>query len=314
MAFSQQVHKTIEGFLDSDDDAGDAAMATTLAPPQPAPAAALPPPVPLSRSSESAMGVRGDRIVLPANMNGVVGETRVAEMHRNLTAMHRHAIRSSAPRLPPQGSVVDRPSDIAERQSPTAARPTAGAATTRPKYEPYHLVQRQQRDAPDDSVVDPTSDYTQDWRQYRVPLLKCQRWWEWAHGIIDLRPLFDTKRNATAGTQLSVAFAASRWVLARHACEFKVGMARTLGSRWELYQSSPDKWTPTHAFIVLHVRGRDAVGFAEAGLIGMLKECGEFDDQLNVNYRNNDKGGGGPRHERELDDWFYVYLATKSES
>ena len=91
-------------------------------------------------------------------------------------------------------------------------------------------------------------------------------------------------------------------------------MARTLGSRWELYQASPDRWTPTHVFIVLHVRGRDAVGFAEAGLIGMLKECGEFDDQLNVNYRNNDKGGGGPRHERELDDWFYVYLATTSES
>ena len=314
MAFSQQVHNTLERFLDEDDDAGDAAAATTLAPPQPAPAAALPPPEPLSGSSESAMGVRGDRIVLPANMNGVVGATRVAEMTRNLTAMHRPAIRSSAPRPAPQVSVVDRPLDIAERPSPTAARPVAGAATTRHRYDPYHLVRRQQREAPADSVLDPTGDYTQDWRQYRVNLLRCGRWWEWDHGIIDLRSLFHTKSNATAGTQLSVAFAACRWVLCRYACDFKVGMARTLGSRWELYQSSPDRWTPTHVFIVLHVRGRDAVGFAEAGLIGMLKECGEFDDQLNVNHRNNDKGGGGPRHERELDDWFYVYLATRSES
>ena len=65
-------------------------------------------------------------------------------------------------------------------------------------------------------------------------------------------------------------------------------------------------------FIVLHVRGREAVGFAEAGLIGMLHACGEYDNALNINYRNHDKGGSGPRHERELDDWFWVYLATRS--
>ena len=61
---------------------------------------------------------------------------------------------------------------------------------------------------------------------------------------------------------------------------------------------------------MLHVRGRDAVGFAEAGLIGMLHACGDYDDRLNINHRNNDKGGSGPRHDCELDDWFYVYLAT----
>ena len=100
----------------------------------------------------------------------------------------------------------------------------------------------------------------------------------------------------------------------RYACEFKIGMARTLGSRWELYRSSSDTWTPSHLFIVLHVRGRDAVGFAEAGLIGMLHACGEYDDGLNINHRNTDRGGSGPRHECELDDWFWVYLATRSVS
>ena len=57
---------------------------------------------------------------------------------------------------------------------------------------------------------------------------------------------------------------------------------------------------------MLHVRGREAVGWAEAGLIALLHECGDVDVSLNINHRNNDKGGSGPRHDRELDDWFYV--------
>ena len=62
---------------------------------------------------------------------------------------------------------------------------------------------------------------------------------------------------------------------------------------------------------MLHVRGRDAVGFAEAGLIGMLHACGESDDDLIVNRRNNDRGGSVSRHECELGDWFWVYLAVR---
>jgi hypothetical protein len=46
----------------------------------------------------------------------------------------------------------------------------------------------------------------------------------------------------------------------------------------------------------------------------MLYACGEYDDDLNMNHRNNDRGGSGPRHECELDDWFWVYLATMSVS
>ena len=129
-------------------------------------------------------------------------------------------------------------------------------------------------------------------------------------GIIDLRVLFNTSSTAIAGTQLSVGLAACQWVLRRHACELKIGMARTLGSRWELYRSSSDTWTPSHLFIALHVRGRETVGFAEAWLIEMLHACGDYDDGLNINYRNNDKGGSGPRHDCELDDWFWVYQAT----
>ena len=215
--------------------------------------------------------------------------------------------------LTPPLSVVVRPSGIADRTSPTADRSRAHAATTRHRDDPYQLVRVNQH-VPAQSTIDPIVDYKDDWKPYRVGLYKDKRWWEWDHGIIDVRPLFPARSTASAGTQLGVGYDACRWVLRRHACEFKVGMARMLGSRWGLYRSSPDTWTPSHLFIVMHVRGRDAVGFAEAGLIGMLHACDEYDDGLNVNARNNDKGGSGPRHECELDDWFWVYLATKSVS
>ena len=316
IAFSKEIHNYFWQSYDEDDgddDACDAATAPIVAPPKPAPAAALPPPETPSGSSKAAMSAprsnrRSDhsQVVLPSSIHGVVPAARGAEMTRKID--------NPAPHPAPQPSVVDRPLDSTDRPSPTAARPPVDSATTRHRSDPYHMVRANERVAPDQSTLDSIADYTEDWRPYRVNLLKNQRWWEWGHGIIDLRALYRTKSNAIAGTQLNVAFDACRSVLRRHACEFKVGMARTLGGRWELYQSSSDTWTPTHLHIVMHVRGRDAVGFAEAGLIGMLYECGDFDDHLNVNHRNNDRGGSGPRHEHELDDWFYVYLATMSVS
>ena len=340
MLFSEKLEDYLWQSDVDDDEADDAATATTVASPPPARrlsdatglATALPLPETPSQSSSAvppnaAMGVspsncRVDpsQVRLPSNIHGVVGAARVADMTRHRTALNRPAVRSPAqvhhatPRLAPPLSVVDRPSGIADRTSPTADRPPAHAATTRHRSDPYHLVRANQHVASAQSTIDPTVDYKEDWRSYRVNLYKDKCWWEWDHGIIDLRPLFRTRSSATAGTQLGVGFNACGWVLRRHACQFKVGMARMLGSRWELYRSSPDTWTPSHLFIVMHVRGRDAVGFAEAGLIGMLHACGEYDDGLNVNHRNNDRGGGGPRHECELDDWFWVYLATKSVS
>ena len=323
-----------------DDEAVDAATTASVAPPQPArqsadatgPVTAMPPPETASLSSsavppKAAMGdlpsncrVDPSQVRLPSNIHGVVSAARAAEMTRHLRALNRPAIRSPAqvhhatPRLAPPLSAVVRPSGIADPTSPTADRSPAHAATTRHMSGPYPLVRANQHVASAQSTIDPIVDYTEDWRSYRVCLYRDKRWWQWGNGIIDLRPLFPARSSATAGTQLGVGFDACEWVLRRHACEFKVGMARMLGSRWELYRSSPDTWTPSHMFIVMHVRGRDAVGFAEAGLIGMIHACGEYDDGLNVNHRNNDRGGGGPRHECELDDWFWVYLATKSVS
>ena len=330
MAFSNRLHRYLCSSSDEDDgddDAGDAAAATTVAPPEPAPVVALP-----SGSSEAAMSApRSNPAQLPPTAPRPASQPSVVDRPFHSTyrqwptaarppvlnppAIHSPAqLPPTAPRPDPRPSVVDRPLCSTYRPSPTAARPPVDAATTRHRSEPYHLVRGTERVAPDQSPLDSIVCYTEDWRPYRVNLLKDRRWWEWDHGIIDLRALHRTKSTAIAGVQLTVAFEACQSVLRRHACEFKVGMARTLGGRWELYQSSSDTWTPTHLFIVLHVRGRHAVGFAEAGLIGMLYECGKYDEQLNVNNRNNDRGGSGPRHEHELDDWFYVYLATRSVS
>jgi hypothetical protein len=289
MLFSKRLEDYLWQSDVDDDETGDAATAAYVAPPQPA-----------RRSSDTT----DSAIPMPPPE----------------TALDRPAIRSpaqvhhAAPRLAPALSVVVSPSGIPDLTSAIADRSPAHAATTRHRSGPYHWARGNQHVAPAQSSIDPIVDYQDDWRSYRVGLYKNKTWWEWDNGIIDLRPLFQARSSATAGTQLGVGFDACQWVLRRHACEFKVGMARMLGSRWELYQSSPDTWTPSHLFIVMHVRGRDAVGFAEAGLIGMLHACGEYENSLNVNHRNNDRGGSGPRHECELDDWFWVYLATKSVS
>ena len=249
---------------DEDDERGSATTAATLAPPQSAhrlsdstgPAAPVPPPQPPTHTStsvrpEAAMALpqsnrRVDfaRVVFPSNLNGVVPAARVAAMARHLTALNRTAIRSPAQLAPtahshaPQLSVVDRPSCNADRRSPTVDRPPGHAATTRHRFAPYQLVRGHQLAAPVESTLDPNDDYMQDWRPYSVNLYRDKLWWKCDPGIIDLRALFHTSGTALAGTQLSVGFAACRWVMRRYACEFKIGMARRLGFRWELYRSS----------------------------------------------------------------------------
>jgi hypothetical protein len=324
IAFSDRVEHSLLWPDDEEDVDGSAATAARLAPPQSAyrlsdstgPATQSPtsaPPKAAMALPQSNRRSDPSRVVLPSDINGVVSVARLAETPRHIDTRSRPSIRSAAhvpptaPRHAPHMSVVDHPSGIADPPSPTVDAPAQD------RYDPYHLLRAHQRAAPAESNIDDEADYIEEWRSYRVNLLQDKRWWEWDHGIIDVRALFST-RSTLAGTQLNKAFEACEWVLRRHACEFKVGMARTLGSRWELYRSSSATWTPSHLFIVLHVRGRDAVGFAEAGLIGMLYACGDYDDDLNINHRNNDRGGSGPRHECELDDWFWVYLAVRNLS
>ncbi len=187
---------------DEDDVTGSAATAATLDPPQSAhrvsdstsPAALVPPPQTPSQSSSSVppkatmalprSNRRSDhsRVVLPSNIHGVVGATRVAEMTRHLTALARPAIRTpaqvhhAAPRPAPQPSVVDRPLASTDRPSPTAARPPLDSATTRHRSDPYRLVRDVQHVALVQSTIDPNADYIEEWRSYRVNLDRNKRW------------------------------------------------------------------------------------------------------------------------------------------
>ena len=169
-------------------------------------------------------------------------------------------------------------------------------------------------DAEDEApAVDPGAPADDDWKMYEVGIYRDGNWWDREEGILDARIMFvNRNENANEGTKLEKAYRRCRWILARHACEFKVGMARQLGVRWRLYQDGMYKWKPTHLFIVTDARGRAAVGYAEAALIRMIMDCGDYDDSDNINLRNNDKGGSGPRLPEHEFSAYYLYLATKA--
>ena len=153
-----------------------------------------------------------------------------------------------------------------------------------------------------------------DWRAFKVCMHRTTDWWNGASGIIDARVIhFQKNPTACEGTKLEVAFNRCTWALRRHECEFKIGIARLLGSRWQMYQESTDKWQPTHLFILLEVRGREAAGYVEAALIRMMWDSDKYDDMHNINYRNNDKGGAGPRQPEHEHAVYCVYLAVKAD-
>ena len=200
------------------------------------------------------------------------------------------------------------------RSPPTEiARPPACVAQQQIQF--FHEHPPPATDAEDEApAVDPGAPADDDWKMYEVRFYRDGNWWNGEEGILDARIKFVKRNddNANEGTKLEKAYRRCRWILARHACEFKVGMTRQLGVRWRLYQDGMYKWKPTHLFIVMDVRGRAAVGMAEAALIRMMLDSGDYDDSDNINFRHDDKGGSGPRPPEHEYSVYYVYLATKS--
>ena len=170
-------------------------------------------------------------------------------------------------------------------------------------------------DAPPTETSQPQPALGQEdhWMKYQTSFYRDNCWWGWPKGIIDTRyQLAKLKSTHSEGTKLATAFSACQWVLGRHLCEFKIGMARSLGWRWEKYHDSECKWQPTHLFLLLQVDGREAVGYAEAGLIAMLGDVQCY-HRFNINRHNSDRGGTGPRLDGTLHDSYFVYLAVKAE-
>ena len=156
------------------------------------------------------------------------------------------------------------------------------------------------------------SDEPPDWTEFKVWMYKDDKRFQWPEGIIDIRVKLRGKELCSEGPQLRAALGFVRWVLRQHQCEFKVGMCHHLGGRWLLYKESVNKWQPTHLFILLQAPNRSAVRFAEAGLIAMCEGL-DVRPRHNMNLRNRDLGGTGPRSEFEYEP-HWLYLAVKSTS
>lgn len=238
---------------------------------------------------------------------------------------------SDGPRSRPPALVAPSVSHCVTRtpsQPPALVAPSVSDCVTRTPSQPAALVAPSVSHAsnvtqfrppePDPSVSHETGvvvlsqgPHLTDWHEFEVRMHRDNRWWEWRSGIIDSRLLHPDKPRASEGSKLSNAYKRCEWVLKKHKCEYKIGMARSLACRWRLYQEPETRWNPTHMFIVLQARGREAVGYAEAALIVMMDDCETFDLSDNINHRNNDLGGTGPRLWGQENDDFFVYLAVK---
>ena len=135
------------------------------------------------------------------------------------------------------------------------------------------------------------------------------KWWLQRPGIIDAPK--ERQSAKSEGKTFRVALSDIRWTLSTRTCEFKVGFATYLGNRWELYQQNDGKWTPRYLFMLCTVPDRVSAGFLEAGLIAAIESFDLDHGRLNINWRNNDKGGTGPRKSETSCIPHYIYLAVR---
>lgn len=140
-----------------------------------------------------------------------------------------------------------------------------------------------------------------------------EKWWTWQEGITDIRIRDRDFECRSAGTMMTRAMKNIRWVLARHLCEFKVGIASNLWLRWLTYINGHlrGSWVPERLFLLMETPDRDCACFAEAGLI-LACESLDYDMSLNINRRNRDLGGTGPRNADTMYCTHYVYLAVRA--
>ena len=160
---------------------------------------------------------------------------------------------------------------------------------------------------------DPDWRQDQDWRQYEISIRRDLKWWLQRPGIIDasLRSSSRARQSAKSeGKTFRFALSDIRWALSTRTCEFKVGFATYLGYRWQLYQQDDGKWTPRYLFMLCTVPDRVSAGFLEAGLIAAIESLDLDHRRLNINWRNNDKGGTGPRKSETSCIAHYIYLAV----
>jgi hypothetical protein len=150
-----------------------------------------------------------------------------------------------------------------------------------------------------------------NWEEFRiVNPRRSQKWPQWSNGIWDLRKYRQDGKVLREGLAFQWCMQSLEWVIRSGLpCLYKVGITSNVRNRWIMYNSDPTKYTPTHMFLLLRVKGRVAAAFVEAGLIQLLLYLPHPGNQ---NEENGDKGGEGPRHaDKEHIDW-HIYVAVRS--
>ena len=253
------------------------------------------------------------RILPPAHVpSSSVPEASPAQIQVNTSAVSAPA--AIRPQSPP---ACIAPASVQPRLM-QRARSSPGPSTRQPR--PHDSAPSQMPVTSTSSREDRRSrsrdrfPYEDDWRQFQVNCQNHTNWWDAPNGIIDSRLHYRTAERvneqpgASEGTKLRVAFNICERALAEHPCQFKVGMARSLGKRWQMYRES-DGLRPTHLWLLLRVRGREAIGYAEVALIDRLQTL-DLPGKLNLNFKRKDSGGTGPRHTDQLHDVYFLYLAV----
>ena len=138
--------------------------------------------------------------------------------------------------------------------------------------------------------------------------------WElWDSGVIDTCICRIIKANEKEGTIYRRAVGDSKNIIKQsRSCEFKVGIASVVSTRWRFYQAPDSDWRPSHMFVLAAVNNRSGACFLEAGIIHALElwECKDFPHN-NLNKARQDTGGGGARWDSSEFAPHYVYLAVK---
>ena len=161
----------------------------------------------------------------------------------------------------------------------------------------------------DDLKDDYSADDCDNWKIFEVRLNKYYEWHALPSGIFDLR-LGRTMRTSE-GVKLMQAYVACMQFLRQQDADFKIGMASSLATRWLMYKQPDNKWNPSHLGILMEIQGRVAAGMAESALIAMISST-DMPALYNINWKNGDKGGTGPRDDDLLYSTYYVYVAVNA--
>ena len=229
---------------------------------------------------------------------------RTRPVHWAPTALHKGPKTSDTDVLLREGGRVPTPLHLLPQ--PGRLVSTAGRRERSPG-----LTTDDAADGCDDLKDADSVDGGDNWKDFEVRLNAYYPWPALPNGIFDLRIGF--LMRTSEGLKLRQAYLACMRFLRLREAYFKIGMASNLGTRWLMYRQPGNKWTPSHLGILMDIEGRVAAGMAESALIAMISNT-DMPALYNINWKNGDKGGTGPRPEDSMYSTYYIYVAVEAAS